>query len=710
MKPIKCSILSVAFALSALTTFADAPIITSQPVGAVVELGQAAGLSVSNVGTGPFGYQWLKDGVILPGRTSQTLTYANFQFTNSGSYQVVITNADGLVISFPASLSLSNAPLRVWGDNGYGQLGNGTRTSTNRLIVTASNVVAVAGGHRHSLFVKADGTLWAMGWNLDGQLGNGTTTDSTVPILVTSNVVAVAAGEWHSLFVRTDGTLWAMGNNDYGQLGNGTNDGSVVPIVVASNVVAAACGSYHSLFVRANGTLWAMGDNYDGQLGNGTTANANSPVSVASNVVAVAGGSYHSLFVKADGTVWTMGLNNCGQLGNGRTVSTNRPVMITTDAAAVAGGSFHSLFMKADGSLWGMGYNYYGQLGTNFPFSHYPTNIRTRPIVVASNVVAVAGGSYHSLFVKEDDSLWAMGYNSHGQLGNGMSVNANWPVLVSNGGLITASLAKEPMAYHSLAVAAAVPVVALTDQTVNLGQPVSLTPSVSGGDGPFTYQWQQNGTNLVAATNATCTIANAVLTDAGNYTVIVTGPFASASASATLVVNREPTASALVLGALTGEPQTLKIIGGAHPPFDPDGDPLAVVAVTEGVKGATVTQDGINITYTSAELFTGTDIFYYVVGDGHGLYAANTVTVTVIPRSPDYNLLSLTGPMPNGSVQLTFAGIPHGAYALEWATNLTAPIDWLPLATNSANAAGALVFTNSPVPSINNFWRVRFVP
>ena len=132
---------------------ATAPIIIAQPVGAVVGAGQPASLTVTPSGTAPFGYQWLKDGVILPGQTYATLTYASFQFTNSGSYYVVITNSFGMAISIPASLSVSNAPLKAWGYNGSGQLGNGNTTSTNLPITATNNVVACAAVNGHSLCV-----------------------------------------------------------------------------------------------------------------------------------------------------------------------------------------------------------------------------------------------------------------------------------------------------------------------------------------------------------------------------------------------------------------------------------------------------------------------------------------------------------------------------------------------------------------------------
>jgi len=506
------------------------PAITAQPVGAVVTTGQEVSLSVSNSGSVPLGYQWIKDGVILSGQTNSTLNFSSFKFIDSGSYAVVITNSGGMTMSLPASLSTPNAPLRVWGRNNYGQLGNGTNVDTSLPITVASNVVATAGGGFHSLFVNSDGTLWAMGYNNRGQLGNGTTGGSTNrPVQVASTVVAAAGGIYHSLFVKADGTLWAMGQNSDGQLGNGTTANTNRPVQVASNVVAVAGGGTHSLFVKADGTLWAMGNNNMGQLGNGTTNNADRPVLVSSNVVATAGGSAHSLFVKADGTLWAMGQNSSGQLGNGTTASTNLPVQVASHVVAAAGGYTHSLFIKAYGTLWAMGHNNYGQLGNG------TTANTNRPVQVASNMVAAIGGNTHALFVKKDGTLWAMGQNSYGQLGNDSVASTNLPVQVS-GGLLTACLAKEPMSYHSLAIAGALPVASVSNRTVEVGQTAIFMASVTG-DGPFTYQWQFNGTNILDATNASYSVDSATLTDAGAYAVTVSSFVGNTSQSASLTVN-----------------------------------------------------------------------------------------------------------------------------------------------------------------------------
>ena len=70
--------------------------------------------------------------------------------------------------------------------------------------------------------MKADGTLWAWGYNGYGQLGDGTTSQQNSPVQVGTGFASVAAGDCHTLAVKTDGTLWAWGVNAYGQLGDGT--------------------------------------------------------------------------------------------------------------------------------------------------------------------------------------------------------------------------------------------------------------------------------------------------------------------------------------------------------------------------------------------------------------------------------------------------------------------------------------------------------
>ena len=321
----------------------------------------------------------------------------------------------------------SDGTLWAMGDNSCGQLSDGVSAKTNRPTqIVASNVTAIAAGHEHSLFLKSDGSLWTMGRNWDSQLSYTYTYRPRQ--IVASNVTAIAAGDFHDLILKSGGSLWGMGDNFFGQLGEGKQDGTNQPEqIVASNVTAIAAGGSHSLFLKNDGSLWAMGYNGYGQLGDGTYTSTNRPRQiVVSNVTAIAAGSFHSVFLKSDGSLWVMGANTDnsinihGQLGDGTyNFDSNQPEQIVaSNVTAIAGGMYHSLFLKGDGSLWGMGFDEYGQLGDGTNCAIYGYTNRPEQ-VVAGGVTAIAGGWLHSLFLKSDGSLWVMGCNEYGQLGDG---------------------------------------------------------------------------------------------------------------------------------------------------------------------------------------------------------------------------------------------------------------------------------------------------
>jgi len=327
----------------------------------------------------------------------------------------------------------SDGSLWGMGRDDWGQLGftQPPYSTNNPVEIISDNVTNIAAGINHSLFITSDGSLWTMGYNSDGQLGDGTFDNTNLPIQIVSSdvdVIAVAAGGRHSLFIKSDGSLWGMGCGLYGELGMGTWDSTNKPEqVVANGVIAVAAGWNHSLFLKSDGSLWGMGANGAGELGDGTTLGINHPEQIVSNgVVAIAAGYEHSLFLKSDGSLWAMGYNRFGQLGDGTTVDSHTPELIVSNGViAIAGGGYHSLFLKTDGSLWAMGWNEYGQLGDGST-----NNINQPKKIISDSVVAVAGGAAISLFIKSDGSLWGMGGNWSGDLGDGTYIQRSWPVPV----------------------------------------------------------------------------------------------------------------------------------------------------------------------------------------------------------------------------------------------------------------------------------------
>lgn len=377
--------------------------------------------------------------------------------------QVAAGQVHSLALLLPGGLLPRGGKVRAWGENIFGQLGDGTTTdsSTPVKVQARGMVIAIAGGGNHSLALDSlwgilpYGTVWAWGDNTFGQLGDGTTATSAVPVPVRDQSgqpvvgwVAVAGGWAHSLALFQDRTLWAWGLNNRGQLGDGTITNRLLAVAVRDLsgkplmwVVAAAAGGAHSLALLQDETVWAWGDNSFGQLGDGRSGgNSTRPGQVQglSGVVAIAAGYLHSLAVLKDGTVWAWGLNNLGQLGDGSTLDRPTPVPVLDlngqplgDVIAIAGGGWHSLALRRDGTVWAWGYNANGQLGdgstVNRPTAVVVRDLNGQPL---KGWVAIAAGYSHSLAALENGTVWAWGYNQLGQLGNGTTMDSATPVKV----------------------------------------------------------------------------------------------------------------------------------------------------------------------------------------------------------------------------------------------------------------------------------------
>ena len=304
-------------------------------------------------------------------------------------------------------------------------LGDGTTLDRLRPLTGtgAPGAVALAGGAWHSLSLRADGTVWAWGWNAWGQLGDGTTTIRSTPVQVKglTDVVAVAAGAYHSLALRSDGTVWAWGWNGVGQLGTGSTMDSPVPMQVQglSGVTAISAGFHHNLAVRPDGTVAAWGWNVLGQLGDGTTTDRWRPQAVPglTGVTAVAGGALHSLALATDGRVRAWGLNNVAQLGTGDLVDRHTPAQVQSisDIVSIASGAFTITPWSRTAKC---------APGAGTPSGSWAT---PRPAYTSGNlnvwnlddVASISSGWYHGLAIRHDGSVVTWGWNALGQLGDG---------------------------------------------------------------------------------------------------------------------------------------------------------------------------------------------------------------------------------------------------------------------------------------------------
>src|SRR5882672_5723251 len=266
--------------------------------------------------------------------------------------------------------------LQCWGRNDAGQLGDpGTlreAVTTPVRVTGITTATAVSAGGFHTCALPGDGTVRCWGQNDYGQLGNGTRdpvpdTFNPTPVTVSgiTTAVALSAGGWYTCALLQDGTIRCWGDNTYGQLGDGAPiapptiriESTPVTVTGITTAVAIDAGVFHMCVLLRDGTVRCWGRNEDGRLGNGSTANSSTPTTVPGITAAALGsGAEHTCAVLPDGTVRCWGDNNWGQLGNGSPAGTRSPMPSApatgiTTAIAGSSGAEHTCVLLQDGTV-----------------------------------------------------------------------------------------------------------------------------------------------------------------------------------------------------------------------------------------------------------------------------------------------------------------------------------------------------------------------
>jgi len=210
-----------------------------------------------------------------------------------------------------------------------------------------------------------------------------------------------------------------------------------VDLPAGTKVTAVAAGAGHNLAVTSTGTVLAWGLNDEGQLGNDSTGSSAVPVNVSlpvgTKVTAVAVGALHSLALSSTGVVFAWGYNTDGELGDGGTANSDVPVKLKlpagTRVTAIAAGGYDSLALTSTGAVFAWGYNTDGELGNGGTAnSDVPVKVK---LPAGTKVTAIAAGELHSLAVTSRGTVLAWGGNNFGQLGNGSYKGSEVPVKVN---------------------------------------------------------------------------------------------------------------------------------------------------------------------------------------------------------------------------------------------------------------------------------------
>lgn len=173
-----------------------------------------------------------------------------------------------------------------WGENSYGQLGDGTTDSRNRPtpIADLHDVVELRAGIASTCARTAAAGIFCWGSNGAGQLGTGDHGDHSTPTsIAVPDAGPIALGLSHMCMIQADRTVACWGDNDSGQLGDGTlvSRPTPAPVTGLDEVVQLTSKLNHTCALRADGSAWCWGDGSHGQLGSGDTRSATTPTLVA---------------------------------------------------------------------------------------------------------------------------------------------------------------------------------------------------------------------------------------------------------------------------------------------------------------------------------------------------------------------------------------------------------------------------------------------
>ena len=230
---------------------------------------------------------------------------------------------------------IAGGHVDCWGDNAYGDLGNGTTTAswTPVLVSGVSNAIEVSAGGNDSCAVLATGGVDCWGEDYAESSVGGTrnpallTVSRPTPVTGVTNATQVSAGVSHDCALRSTGDIDCWGYGGFGQLGAPLYYGdatATVQVAGISNATQISAGGGDTCAVLATGGIDCWGSNYNGVLGTTAvkgSASTTNPVSVSgiSNATQISAGQFDTCATLATGHILCWGFNASGELGDGKT-------------------------------------------------------------------------------------------------------------------------------------------------------------------------------------------------------------------------------------------------------------------------------------------------------------------------------------------------------------------------------------------------------
>ncbi len=294
-------------------------------------------------------------------------------------------------------------------------------------------MTSVDAGWRHACAVGGDRRAWCWGDNTYGELGDGqgATFDEGDPLI--SGPVLVEGGSWAALSawggstcgLKTDDTAWCWG--DHAAYTTDVTDGKApAPVQISGAWKQIASGWNHACGVQTDGTGWCWGRN-DGQLGTNQAVAPGTKVKLPGSWISIVPGGTGAYTddhfdnvtcgIKANRSAHCWGRNESGQLGDDSTTASATPVAVAGEHewAQLSVGGQHVCGVTTDGAGWCWGGNLDGRLGDGtFTERHVPVQV-----TVAGSWAGIDAGLQHTCGVTAQKAAWCWGWNDSGQIGDG---------------------------------------------------------------------------------------------------------------------------------------------------------------------------------------------------------------------------------------------------------------------------------------------------
>ena len=529
--------------------------ITTQPVGQTVDPNASVSFTVAAGGTGPISYQWRKNGSNIVGATSASYTIASAQQSHEGDYSVVVSNAFSSATSDAATLTV-NDPVVVT-THPAGQTVNPNASVTFTVTASGTSPLGYQWRKNGGNIGGATSASYTIASAQQADEGGYSVVVSNAFSSATSNTATLTVND--PVVVTTQPSSRAVNPNastTFTVAVSGTGPLSYQWSKNGSNILGATGASYTIASAQQadEGDYTVMVSNaFSSATSNAATLTVNDPVVVTTHPVSQA--------VNLNATVtFTVTASGTGPLGyqwrkNGGNIGGATSASFTIASAQASDQAGYSVVVSnAFSSVTSNTANLTVQAAGTI--TQQPVSQTVNPGANATlTVVAVSNGSAFSYQWRKNGSD-LLGANSASLTINAVQEGneGSYAVLLTNN---LGSILSNPA---SLTVND--PVVLTTQpvgQTVNPNASVNFTVAASG-TGPFNYQWRKNGSDVAGATSTTHTIGSAQQSDEGDYSVVVSNGFSSATSNSAALMVNDPV-------VITAQPQPALVTAGSSVTF-----------------------------------------------------------------------------------------------------------------------------------------------